>query len=297
MKVLITLAFILLSASSFALTPSRMLNIEGMQIAAYESEGTKGPGVLLIHGNTSSAEFFEKVLSSPFAKQYKVAAIDLQGFGRSSRQPFYTAGTFANTIAMSAELLGVDHGVIAGWSLGGDLALQAAHLLPHVKGYFLFGTAPVGFDPSLPPSYLTPEESYAGAAVYYGFNPALTPEQIADYVTAFFRPNYNVPQSLIAEGLNTDPNTRLAVYFAVTGQDASFKDEIAIVRNLSVPVALVVGDQEAFVRKSFLDALAPSMPTLWQQKVYLVNNAGHAIQWEKAHQFTTILKRFIKSIQ
>lgn len=278
------------------MNPTRYLTINGAQIAVYESSGRSGPGILLVHGNTSSAQSYRKIMKSAFAAKNKVVAIDLQGFGKSSRLAQYTAGGFANTIATVAQKLKLDKGVIVGWSLGGDLVLQAAYLLPHVKGYFLFGTAPVGVAPELPAPFLTPEESYAGAAVNYGFNPNLTPQQITDYVTAFFKPRENVPQFFIDEGLQTDPNTRLAVYLAATGQDPTFKDEINIIRHLNAPVALLLGNKDAFVRRSFLTELAPSIPTLWDGEIKMIPHSGHAIQWERPVVFIARLKQFIKDL-
>jgi pimeloyl-ACP methyl ester carboxylesterase len=299
MKVILCLVMLTYSALSLAvgaITPSRYFNINGVQIAAYESKGTKGPGILLIHGNTSSAQAFAPIFESAFARQYRVTAIDLQGYGNSGNAATYDVASFVNTITTSASLLGVDDGVIVGWSLGGDFALQAAPYLPNAQGFFLFGTAPVGVAPELPAPFLTPEESYAGEAVFYGFNPALTNAQVAAYVTAFFRPNYNVPQLLINEGLRTDPATRLAVFMAATGQDPTFLDEIQVIRNLTVPVALMMGNKEAFVRKAFLEGLAPSIPMLWDGEVKIVHNAGHAVQWEKPAVFIARLRQFIKDL-
>ncbi|MFT3770994.1 MAG: alpha/beta hydrolase [Minicystis sp.] len=202
------------------LTPTEYLQFNGVNLAVYESSGTELPGVLLLHGNTSAADSYERVLDSPLGRRRKMVAVDLAGYGRSDDAPAYDVAYFADEIAFTAQQMGVDDGFIVGWSLGGDLALQAASLLPEVKGYFLFGTAPVGYAPALPSPFLSPTESYAGAAVNYGFIADSTPQQVTDYVTAFFRPGYHhIPQGSYADGLRTDPATRGAVFAAATGQD------------------------------------------------------------------------------
>jgi pimeloyl-ACP methyl ester carboxylesterase len=280
------------------LVPSRFLDVDGVSVAAYESTGNRGPGILMIHGNTSSANSFAKIMNSRFAKRYRVTAIDLPGYGESDdASALYNTAFYSNVISNAAEQLGVDEGVLVGWSLGGDFILQASTIMPNVKGLFMFGTAPVGYDPSLPAPFLTPEESYAGAAVNYGFVPNLPEQLINDYVTAFFKPNYTqIPQFFYDDGLRTDPMTRAALYLAATGQDPTFQDELQIVRTTTTPIAMLVGDQEAFVRQQFLDELAPQMPTLYKGKAIVVKNSGHAIHWERHRKVIKHLRKFIKTL-
>ena len=280
------------------LIPSRDLNINGVRVSAYESQGTKGPGILLIHGNTSSANSFSKIMNSRFAKHHRVTAIDLPGFGKSDdATALYSIGFYADIIAKAAVELDVDNGVMVGWSLGGDLVLQASDQLPDVKGYFIFGTAPFGIAPELPPAFLSADESYAGAAVNYGFSADLSDNQIHDFVNAFFRPGYqDIPEYMYDDGRRTDPMTRATLLKAATGQDPSLQDEIAIVRSMTTPIAMLLGDQDALVRPEFMQALAPQMPTLYRSKTIIVKNSGHAIHWERPKAFIAHLRRFIRAL-
>lgn len=280
------------------LQPTRFLNFNGVKIAVYQGPGCQGPGILLVHGNTASANHFAKVLKPLLTGSLRIAAIDLPGFGRSDNAPAYSAGYFANAIAFSATQLGLDKGVIVGWSLGGDLVLQASNLLPNAKGYFLVGTAPFGFAPDLPAPLLTPEESPAGQAVNFGFVAALPPALVDAYVTAFFRPGYNgIAPFLFADGQRTDPATRGAVGAAAAGLDPTFRDEVAAIKSLTVPVALVVGNEDSFVNPAFLGGLAPQIPNLWQDKVITVPNTGHDVAWERPLVFTLLLDAFVRHVR
>lgn len=157
-------AILWISLASFAteiegrLTPTGFLSLDvqdqTLDIAFYESGGELGAGVLLLHGNTSSANSYANVFAQPYAKSHRLVAIDLPGYGKSSDAITYDAALMAETIAEAATALGLDAGIIVGWSLGGDLALQAFCLLPDVQGYLLFGTAPLGVAPNLAPSVL-----------------------------------------------------------------------------------------------------------------------------------------------
>src|SRR5688572_21615086 len=108
------------------LTPTRFIDVDGTSVAIYESKGKKGPGILLVHGNTTSANAFTDIMKSGFAKKYRVVAFDMPGYGLSENAASYSAGSLANSIVEVAEATGTDDGVIFGWSLGGDLALQAS---------------------------------------------------------------------------------------------------------------------------------------------------------------------------
>lgn len=243
--------------------PTGVFTYSGLNLAVYESAGTEGPGVLLVHGNTSSAHSYARVLGSAFGEQVRVAAVDLPGFGRSENAAGYNTAFLAGAIVATAKALDMEAGVFAGSSLGGDLLLQASSQLGKAKGYFLFGTVPLGVAPGLPAPFLTPGESYAGEAVNFGFVADLTPEQIAQYVSAFFRPGFHpIPNFFFLDGERTDPNTRAAVAAAAFGGDPTFQDEVAIVKAFKVPVALLLGESDAFVRPEYLEGLAPDIPNL-----------------------------------
>lgn len=292
-------SFLFLVAASVAsathpLNPSRYVDVDGIKVAVYESQGVLKPGILLVHGNTSSANAFAKIMRSPFAKLFRVVAVDLPGFGKSDNAPAYNIALFKRAITKVARVTKTDRGILVGWSLGGDLALQASTNLPDMKGYFLIGTAPVGNTPNLPPPFLTPEESYAGPAVQFGFVGSLPGPYIDAYVTAFFRPGYtNISPVLYQDGRRTDPKTRDAVLAAISGFDPSFRDEVELLKNLKVPVALVVGKQDAFVRIRYLKALAPQVPKLWKDRVWVVPDTGHAVQYERPSLTLGLLSAFI----
>ncbi len=279
------------------LEPTRFIIYSGLKLAVYESAGTEGPGVLLVHGNTSSARSYARVLGSAFGERVRVAAVDLPGFGRSENAARYDSAFLAGAIVAAAEALHMQAGVFVGSSLGGHLLLQASSRLPEAKGYFLFGAVPIGVAPGLPAPFLTPEESYAGEAVNFGFVADLTSEQIAQYVSAFFRPGFHpIPNFFFVDGERTDPNTRAAVAAAVFGRDPTFQDEVDIVKDLPVPVALLLGERDAFVRPEYLQGLAPGIPNLWRSGIVTIDRTGHAIHWERDKLFLRLLRDFVRDV-
>ena len=88
----------------------------------------------------------------------------------------------------------------------------------------------------------------------------------------------------------------MAVFLAATGQDPTFVDEVAVARNLSIPIALVVGTEDSFVRTAYLDALAPSLPTLFGNRIIKIPNTGHAVQWERPIAYEALLTTFLVDV-
>ncbi|MFY1004918.1 alpha/beta fold hydrolase, partial [Escherichia coli] len=62
------------------------------------------------------------------------------------------------------------------------------------------------------------------------------------------------------------------------------------VENARVPVALVNGREEPFVRLSYLDTLAG--PALWHGMPIVIEEAGHAPFWDQPAAFNEVLAAF-----
>ena len=84
-----------------------------------------GPDVLLLHGlGATKASFFET--AAALADRYTVHALDLPGFGSSSK-PLgapYTAAYHARAVLGAMDALGIDRARLVGNSMGGRVALE-----------------------------------------------------------------------------------------------------------------------------------------------------------------------------
>ncbi len=92
-------------------------------IYANTTEG--GERLLLVHGNASSARFFEELIAS--LPEYTVVAPDLRGYGASEAQPAdATLGLrdYSDDLEALVEALGWEQFHLLGWSLGGDIAMS-----------------------------------------------------------------------------------------------------------------------------------------------------------------------------
>lgn len=137
-------------------------SFSNIQIPIYKSSGQQGPGILLVHGNSSSSRAFLFQYFLGLGQKYKIFLMDLPGHGNASKVdpslplPLQSNGLplgfaeyqtgLVEAVATVANDPEVQAQVMVGWSLGGDVILlaQGLGLLPNTKGIFMFGTSPAG---------------------------------------------------------------------------------------------------------------------------------------------------------
>lgn len=269
---------------------SQTLRIGSQTIAFYQSAGT-GPSALLIHGNSSSGLSFRHQLESPLGEKYRLVALDLPGHGQSEPatdpQSIYTLPGYARIVADVAEQLGLNEAIFVGWSLGGHIVLEASDQLPNATGFMIFGTPPIGFPPAMADAFLP------HPAMAFAFKADLSEEEMDAFAAAFFKPDVaGIPDSFKADVRRTDGQARQVLGSSIG--PGGYKDEVEVVGNLSVPLAILHGEQEQLVNESYISAL--TMPTLWRGEVQIIPEAGHAAHWEQPERFNTLLGAFIEEI-
>ncbi|MBR0794499.1 alpha/beta hydrolase [Bradyrhizobium jicamae] len=264
------------------------LQIGGQSIAGFESPGSGRP-ILLVHGNSSSSRIWQKQLQGPLGAKYRLIAIDLPGHGASSPPPDpeqgYSGAGYAACIAAVARELGLKDAVVVGWSLGGHAVLNAAASLPMAAGLMIFGTPPISKTP----------DGFSGfkGLTAATFAPDPSEEQIEEWMQSAFAPGYSPrPSFADPDFRRTDGNARGCLGASV--QAGRFADEVEIVRNLKIPLAIVQGGEEQIVDLGYLQRLPA--PTLWRGQVQVIEGAGHATQWERAEAFDRTLDAFASSV-
>lgn len=266
---------------------TQILNVGADTIAIYQSKGA-GPAALLVHGNSCSSHAYQRQLESALGEKYRLVAMDLPGHGQSPRasdpQATYNLPGYARAVVEVAKQLGLTNAVFVGWSLGGHLLLEASAQLPNAAGWMIFGTPPLAFPPAMAEAFLP--NPAMGAA----FKPDLSEEEIAGFASAFFKPGTPVPALFLEDIRRTDGPARglMAASIAPGG----YADEIEIVAKLSAPLAILHGEHEQLVNRAYIQTL--KMPTLWRGAVQVIQDAGHAPQWEQPEQFNALLEAFLQ---
>ncbi len=265
---------------------STTVELDSQKITVHESGGSGSP-ILLVHGNSSSGLSFIHQLNSPLGKRHRLVAVDLPGHGGSDRarnpQSQYSLPGYAQIIGALCERLDLAGAIIVGWSLGGHIALEASLRLPDAAGYMIFGTPPLGFPPDMERAFLP------NPAMAVGFTAALNDADVKAYVGSFFRPGAPLPPAEFAADVRrTDPLARASLAEGL--RPGGYEDELNIVANLRLPIAIVHGEGEQLVNGDYLKGL--TAPTLWRGSVQLIADAGHAPHWEQPSRFNALLEEF-----
>jgi pimeloyl-ACP methyl ester carboxylesterase len=128
---------------------SRIVQTPRLAQHVYESGPADGEPLVLIHGNASSARFFEELMAA-LAGRYFILAPDMRGYGASEAKVVDAARglrDYADDVHALVEALGIARFHLLGWSLGGNIAMQ--YVLDHperVRSLTLHATgSPYGY--------------------------------------------------------------------------------------------------------------------------------------------------------
>ncbi|MGU3291458.1 alpha/beta fold hydrolase [Williamsia sp. M5A3_1d] len=103
----------------------RFLDVDGMSIR-YRRSGSGAP-LLLLHGTTSSLDHFDGLVDR-LDPDLDLIRLDLPGFGVTGPHPGrdYRIGTYIEVVGRFLDRLGIEHFVLLGNSLGGNIAWNLA---------------------------------------------------------------------------------------------------------------------------------------------------------------------------
>lgn len=141
----------------WAQAPSKFLKVDGMQVHLRD-EGPKDDPIpiVLLHGTSASLHTWEG-WTKELAPNRRIIRFDLPAFGLTGPHPQddYSIGAYVSFVKNVVDTLGVKHFVIAGNSLGGQIAWETAVALPDrvdrlilvdAAGYaFVPKSVPIGF--------------------------------------------------------------------------------------------------------------------------------------------------------
>lgn len=124
--------------------PVQHVEVDGIDVAYVDSGGSKPP-ILLIHGLSSYASFWEYQIPH-LAERHRVVALDLPGYGASGRPDApYTPPWYATLVTHFMDAVGLDAPVVMGHSMGGQIAMTLALDHPQrVRSLIL--SAPAGIE-------------------------------------------------------------------------------------------------------------------------------------------------------
>jgi cis-3-alkyl-4-acyloxetan-2-one decarboxylase len=252
-------------------------DVNALRLHAHFDEGS-GPAIVMLHGINSDGGDWRTVIDT-IGQGYRFVALDLLGFGQSPK-PLdidYTADEHALVIENTLREMGVDEPfLLAGYSLGGDIALRYASTYPdRVRRLFLLD-APF----YLPPSELAKRDSglkYVYERVSQWLWNRLASSKQKDNVLYKLATGVGADQlkeAFHAEDLTTHWDI-MSKNLTNTVNAATWVDDLP---KLSMPVVHAIGVRDAIVKVSQAPALKRLKPDMEIRRIGGLA-ADHMVLW------------------
>lgn len=265
---------------------SQFIEIGGLK--THYLEAGQGAPLVLIHGGGSGADAHGnwKDCIPAYAKNFRVFAVDMIGFGQSAKPDpaKHNYGQTGRNAHMAAFIEAVGGGkpvYLIGNSMGGATALGVTIMRPElVKKLVLMGAA--GLDVS------NPDPAPRQALGSYDY----TPEGMRRLVSVLAGPSFNVSDELIdyRYKLTIQPGAReamKAIHEHMRDDPMIYpKEQIAAVKT---PTLVVGGklDQIAVLARTY--GYLELMPNSWG---FVLPHAGHWVMMEAPKEFVTVTSAF-----
>mgnify|MGYP001545762455 CR=1 FL=1 len=267
----------------------RKLILNGLEIHT-RIKGDAATAILFIHGSSLSSRIWDAQFTDPqLSRLYRLIAIDLPGHGQSSWAADaalqYSFQGLAHVIKGVIDLLELKKYLLAGLSIGTNVAGEITAPLPGCKGFFLTGPSPAAPHIDLDKIVLP----FEYGAVLATPDPA--DAALENYIRGLV---FSRNAALLAELKNgyrhTDPAFRANLGNILASR--AWSDEIAQLNKHGLPVALVYGREEQIVNTAYL---RHEIPHPWKDEIILVDDAGHLANADQPAVFNRLLLDFAAS--
>ncbi|MEU9988765.1 alpha/beta fold hydrolase [Streptomyces sp. NPDC048045] len=254
---------------------------------AYEDKADSGASsrtpLVLVHGHPFDHTMWAPQLAA-FSAGRRVIAPDLRGYGASPVTPgLVPLARHAQDIEELVDHLGLDSFVLAGLSMGGQIAMEChGRFGDRIRGLVLADTFP---DPE------TPEGKKGRNA-------------LADRLLAEGMRGYadEVLDRMVAP--YADPEVKAHVHRMMTatppeGAAASLRgraerpDYRPLLTGVAVPALIVTGADDTYTPVSDAEAMHSAIP---HSALHVIDGAAHLPNLERAPEFNEILRQFLAGI-
>jgi pimeloyl-ACP methyl ester carboxylesterase len=155
------------------MSESRFVETNGIRLH-YLDHGGDGPTLVLTHGLSANAHFFDGLAAAGLSPALRVLSFDLRGRGLSDKpEGDYSMATHAADLVGALDALGLDRILLGGHSFGGLLTYFVAAHHPERVERALVIDVPGSVDPAvmdqIRPSLARLEVTYPSREAYLGF--------------------------------------------------------------------------------------------------------------------------------
>ena len=264
---------------------------------AYIDKGIGLP-IVFVHGLASNFKVWSQNISE-LSKDYRCIALDLPGYGQSSKSEFRVSiRFFAEVLAQFINALALEAPVLIAHSMGGHISiLLAAEQMVPIRQLIL--TAPAGFE-----QFSAMEQKWFQAVMSPTLLRAASIERIKKNIKENF---YRFPEKagfMITERLQLLKNkiaydyyTRLVTQSALAMIEEPVYD---LLQDIHIPTLILFGKEDRQIPNRILHPqITTEMVALQGQsqiensQLIMIPEAGHFLQFEQADIYNEYIRDFV----
>lgn len=264
---------------------------------AYTDEGKGDQTIICIHGLGSYLLGWKKNIEG-LKSSYRIIAIDLPGYGKSSKTPHSgLMSYYASVVKEFIDKLELKNVTLAGHSMGGQISMVAALNYPDkVKNLVLI--APAGFE-----KFTEGQKQWFRNVMTFEGVKNTSADDIQTNLAVNF---YNMPKN--AEFMITDrlimrqaddfDNYCYAVVQSVNGMVN--EPVLDLLNQIKQPTLIIFGENDNLIPNRFLNPGKTSKiakvgkSKIPNSQLLMVPKAGHFVMYEKADEVNNSIRGFLK---
>lgn len=268
---------------------------------AYVDEGIGSRTIIFIHGLATYLPSWQKNIEV-LKKHYRCIAIDLPGYGRSSKSLYPpTMSFYADVINQLTNQLNLESVILAGHSMGAQVSITTALKYPG-KVEALILAAPAGFE-----TFNEQEASWIKAI--------FTPEAVASATPAQIRFNYGLNfykmpadvEFMIEDRLKMTECSDFMMYCkTISAGVSSMLNEPVFeqLKHIKQPVVVIYGENDALIPNQILhksmtttEVATKGSAEIPNSQLEMIPECGHFVPFEKPDIFNKVTIDFIEGIK
>jgi pimeloyl-ACP methyl ester carboxylesterase len=269
---------------------------EDLQIA-YTDQGAGKETILFIHGLASYIPAWKHNINE-LKSNYRCVAIDLPGYGKSSKGNYAASmDFFAETIKLFCHKMNIHNVVLAGHSMGGQIAITTAFKYPDLVSKLIL-IAPAGFE-----TFNKGQKQWFRDVMTVDGVRLTTVEQIrVNYVYNF----YNMPedaQFMVDDRIKIRAAKDFSSYCYHITQGVNAMVDSPVFEFLPLvkqKTLCIFGANDNLIPNRFLNGgetekfAKMGAERIPNATLHMIPKAGHFVMYEKAAEVNELLKSFLK---
>lgn len=222
--------------------------------------------VIALHGNGQSLEIWNKLVQSQNLENFIPKS--LAGHGQNEKLDSYSLEGHADFISEQIK----NPCILMGHSLGAHIALRVAKKNKMIKKLILTGMPPLSSTDDMGAAFIS-ENTYSHVLWDEKSN-----EDDLEKFCKVQQLDESYAKELHVSFLQQDPKHRSGL---LASFGAGIEDEVQMIKDLSIPVQIILGDKDAFINFDYINSLGFSP--------VFITNCGHNIMIDRPDELIKYL--------